>query len=86
VESLISLRIKKHINEKNMNKYEVTCEVYDVEKIAAKVPVYNQFINLPLKVVSMMEQQAMAFLKKKEKNLAIKLRTQMETFISIDVL
>ena len=38
IESLVSLRIKKHINEKNVNKYEITCEVYDIEKVAVKIP------------------------------------------------
>lgn len=77
IESLISLRIKKHINEKNVNKYEITCEVYDVEKVAIKIPLHNQFLSLPIKLTSLMENHAFVCLKKKEKHQAKKIQKQM---------
>lgn len=86
VESLVSLRIKKHVNDKNANKFEVTCELYDVEKIAVKTTKANMFLNLPMKLVSLMEHHANVFSKKKHKLMSKKLQHQMESFISTEYL
>jgi hypothetical protein len=85
-ESLVSLRIKKHVNDKNANKYEVTCELYDVEKIAIKTTKSNMFLDLPIKLVSLIEHHANIFSKKKHQLMSKKLQQQMESFISTEYL